>query len=107
MTGRIAALSLLWKLPNAGLWILSVFRSGVAFERGHGKVFYFRPGHETYPIYFDKNVLKVIGNAVRWAKPLIFQEHNAPNAQPLEKIRTINPHSVGAGIVRDLSGKAK
>ena len=64
LTGRIAALSLLWKLPNAGLWILSVFRSGVAFERGNGKVFYFRPGHETYPIYFDKNVLKVIGNAV-------------------------------------------
>ncbi len=84
-----------------------VFRSGVAFERGHGKVFYFRPGHETYPIYHDKNVLKVISNAVRWANPLIFQEHNAPNAQPLEVIRTINPHAVGAGIVQDLSGKAK
>jgi trehalose utilization protein len=46
-----------------------VFRSGCAFKRGKGKVFYFRPGHETYPIYYDKNVQKILGNAVRWAAP--------------------------------------
>lgn len=45
-----------------------VFRSGCTFRRGAGKVFYFRPGHETYPIYHDQTVLKVIANAVRWAK---------------------------------------
>ena len=45
-----------------------VFRSGCTFRRGAGKVFYFRPGHETYPIYHDETVLKVITNAVRWAK---------------------------------------
>jgi len=43
------------------------FRSGVTYTRGAGRVFYFRPGHETYPSYHDANVLKVIENAVRWA----------------------------------------
>ena len=46
-----------------------VFRSGCAWRRGAGKVFYFRPGHETYPIFHDANVLRVIANAVRWAAP--------------------------------------
>ena len=47
-----------------------VFRSGCCYQRGQGKVFYFRPGHETYPIYYQQEVLKVIGNAIRWAKPV-------------------------------------
>ncbi len=46
-----------------------VFRSGVTFQRGSGKIFYFQPGHETFPTYYDVNVLKVIGNAIRWAVP--------------------------------------
>jgi trehalose utilization protein len=46
-----------------------VFRSGCCWHRGRGKVFYFRPGHESYPIFFDENVIKVINNAVRWAAP--------------------------------------
>ena len=46
-----------------------VFRSGCTFRRGKGKVFYFRPGHETFPIYHDANVQRVIANAVRWAAP--------------------------------------
>ena len=46
-----------------------VFRSGCTWQRGAGKVFYFAPGHETYPIYHDENVLRVIANAVRWAAP--------------------------------------
>jgi trehalose utilization protein len=46
-----------------------VFRSGVTFRRGAGKVFYFRPGHETFPIYHQKEVQTVITNAVRWAAP--------------------------------------
>ena len=46
-----------------------VFRSGCTWRRGAGKVFYFRPGHETYPTFFDKNVMKVINNAVHWAAP--------------------------------------
>ncbi len=47
-----------------------VFRSGCCWHRGQGKIFYFRPGHETYPIYYQKEVLTVISNAVRWAAKL-------------------------------------
>lgn len=46
-----------------------VFRSGLTYQRGAGKVFYFRPGHETYPTYHDANVQLVLQNAVRWAAP--------------------------------------
>lgn len=46
-----------------------VFRSGCTWTRGAGKIAYFRPGHETFPTYYDKNVLKVIDNAIRWAAP--------------------------------------
>ena len=45
-----------------------VFRSGCTFKRGMGKIFYFRPGHETLPIYYQKEVQLVLKNAVRWAK---------------------------------------
>ena len=44
-----------------------VFRSGVTYKRGAGNVFYFRPGHETYPTYFDVNIQTVLRNAVKWA----------------------------------------
>lgn len=64
-----------------------VFRSGVTFERGHGRIFYFSPGHETYPIYYNAQVIKVISNAVRWAAPRIIMEDKCPMVQPLEKIR--------------------
>ena len=47
-----------------------VFRSGCCFQRGQGKIFYFRPGHETYPIFHMPVVHKVIANAVNWAKPV-------------------------------------
>ena len=43
-----------------------VFRSGCVWRRGDGKVFYFRPGHETYAIYHDERVMRVITNAVYW-----------------------------------------
>lgn len=46
-----------------------VFRSGCTWRRGAGKIFYFRPGHETYPIYYDANVRRVLANAVLWAAP--------------------------------------
>ncbi len=44
-----------------------VFRSGCCYTRGKGRIFYFRPGHETYPTYHDANVQRVIANAARWA----------------------------------------
>ena len=46
-----------------------VFRSGCCWKRGLGKVFYFRPGHESYPTYYQKEVQQVIINAVKWAVP--------------------------------------
>jgi trehalose utilization protein len=46
-----------------------VFRSGCCYRRGAGKIFYFRPGHETYPTYYQPEVLRVIANGVRWAAP--------------------------------------
>lgn len=42
-------------------------RSGCCYKRGYGKIFYFQPGHETYPVFYNKNVQQVIINAVNWA----------------------------------------
>jgi trehalose utilization protein len=42
------------------------FRSGCVWQVGKGRVFYFRPGHETYPVFKQTEPLKVIENAVRW-----------------------------------------
>jgi trehalose utilization protein len=46
-----------------------VFRSGCTWKRGNGKIFYFRPGHEVYPIYHHPQVRLVLRNAVKWAAP--------------------------------------
>jgi trehalose utilization protein len=48
-----------------------VFRSGCTWRRGAGKIAYFRPGHESFPTYYDQNVLKIIANACNWAAPAI------------------------------------
>ena len=45
------------------------FRSGCVWQVGKGRVFYFRPGHETYPIYQQAEPLRVVENAVRWMSP--------------------------------------
>jgi trehalose utilization protein len=42
------------------------FRSGCLWTIGGGRVFYFRPGHETYPVYLEDKPLRVIENAARW-----------------------------------------
>ncbi len=44
-----------------------VFRSGCCFHRGRGRIFYFSPGHETYPVYHQAEVRRVIANGVLWA----------------------------------------
>jgi trehalose utilization protein len=66
-----------------------VFRSGCCFNRGAGKVFYFQPGHETLPTYYQPEIQQVIYNAVLWAAPV-----HGPKAttdgihipQPLENV---------------------
>ncbi len=56
-----------------------VFRSGCTFHRESGKIFYFQPGHESFPIFYDENVQLVLTNAVRWAAPVCKrQELNCP-----------------------------
>lgn len=47
----------------------NIFRSGLTYYRGIGKVFYFQPGHETNPIFHNKYVQRIITNAVYWVKP--------------------------------------
>ncbi|KMM37174.1 ThuA domain-containing protein [Guptibacillus hwajinpoensis] len=63
-----------------------VFRSGCTYKRGQGKVFYFRPGHETYPTYYHKDIQRVMKNAVAWAKPTTIAKPVYGNAKPLETI---------------------
>lgn len=67
-----------------------VFRSGCTYKRGNGKVFYFRPGHETYPTYYNKEIQRVIKNAVQWAKPVDRKRPVYGNAKPLEQITIKN-----------------
>ncbi len=47
-----------------------VFRSGLTWKRGYGKIFYFQPGHESFPIYYHPDVIRVLRNAVNWAAPV-------------------------------------
>jgi trehalose utilization protein len=65
-----------------------VFRSGCTWRRGKGKVVYFSPGHETFPIYHHPSVQRVFANAVMWAAPsgglYLGQGRNIP--QPLNPI---------------------
>lgn|SRR5690606_19230064 len=63
-----------------------VFRSGCTFTRGQGKIFYFRPGHETFPTYYNEHILKVISNGIKWAKPTMTATPVRGNAQPLEQL---------------------
>ena len=66
-----------------------VFRSGLTYQRGAGRIFYFSPGHETYPIYHNAAVQTVLRNAVHWAHnpaPAWKDVSVAPNV-PIEKAR--------------------
>jgi trehalose utilization protein len=63
-----------------------VFRSGCVWNRGHGRVFYFRPGHETYPIYHHPQIQTVLKNAIRWAAPTNRFPDDCPNPAPLEPL---------------------
>lgn len=65
-----------------------VFRSGCCWRRGNGKIFYFRPGHETFPTYYHPMVQRVIANAVRWARPEGVWIDACPNIkEPREEIQ--------------------
>ena len=76
----------------------NVFRSGGTLQRGNGRIFYFRPGHETFPTYYNQNVLKVISNGVRWCAPTVrfpYPTTHRPNAdeQISPKVRQTSPEA--------------
>ena len=92
--------------PEAQIVFLSwfeggeAFRSGVTLQRGNGRIFYFRPGHETYPSFHNENVLKIISNAVRWAKPSVRSEYpKTHRAESYEKISKKDVSFGKAGII--------
>jgi trehalose utilization protein len=80
-----------------------VFRSGLTWQRGAGRIFYFRPGHETYPTYHQPAVQQLLRNAVHWAhNPASAWEdvHLAPNVpvdRAPEKITARGPSLHKAG----------
>ena len=51
-----------------------VFRSGITYKRGNGKIFYFSPGHESYRIYDMPEIQKVLKNAIGWAAPAEYKD---------------------------------
>lgn len=67
-----------------------VFRSGCCYKRGSGKIFYFRPGHESFPVYYQQEVQKVIINGARWAAPAFYTEFTSGNTKPLEYLVKIS-----------------
>jgi len=56
-----------------------VFRGGCCFTRGAGRIFYFSPGDQEYPVYHHPDVQRVLANAVQWAAPRVRQ---APAGAP-------------------------
>lgn len=51
-----------------------LFRSGCTYTRENGKIFYFQPGHESFPTFYNENVQTIIRNAVRWVAPVYRSE---------------------------------
>ncbi|MCX6858293.1 MAG: ThuA domain-containing protein [Verrucomicrobia bacterium] len=67
-----------------------VFRSGATWTRGSGRIFYFSPGHEVYPIYHHPDVQRVIANGIRWAQPqseVTVRSRHVPVEQARERIQ--------------------
>ena len=60
-----------------------VFRSGCLWERGNGKIFYFQPGHETFPTYYVPEVQTIIRNAVRFVAPTYRQAITCPHVRKI------------------------
>lgn len=63
-----------------------VFRSGITYKRGNGRIFYFQPGHESYPTYHHPDIQQVIINGVHWCANGRDTYPAYGNHQPLEKM---------------------
>lgn len=66
-----------------------VFRSVCTWTRGNGRIVHIKPGHETFPIYYNENVQKLIRNAVDWCAPQVRQLSVSENVAPLEAVEEI------------------
>ena len=60
-----------------------VFRSGLLYERVNGKIFYFQPGHETFPTYHVPEVQSVIRNAVHFVAPTLRRAITCPHVRKI------------------------
>ena len=74
-----------------------VFRSGCCWRRGKGKVFYFSPGDQDYPVYHHPDIKRVLANAVLWARPEQSTDFAEPGvvSQPAPRF---NGRLVGEGV---------
>lgn len=62
-----------------------VFRAGCTWTRGHGKIFYFQPGHETNKSFRNEYVQRILKNAVKWVCPIRRDfELSCPGTEPVE-----------------------
>jgi trehalose utilization protein len=85
-----------------------VFRSGLTYRRGAGKIFYFSPGHEMYPIYHQPEIQTILRNAVTWAYSSaprwtgVDDAPNVPTEKAPEKIESRGPrlHADGEAGLR-------
>lgn len=62
-----------------------LFRSGCCYNRGNGKIFYFQPGHESYPTFYNKDVQTVIKNAVRYVAPSYRAKLECPQVEKIKQ----------------------
>ena len=62
-----------------------VLRAGCCYRRGYGKIFYFQPGHESYPTYHNPQIIRVIKNAIHWAYNDYRKEIDCPNIKKIEE----------------------
>ena len=72
-------------VPDALVFVSSfaggeVFRGGCCFRRGRGRIFYFSPGDQDYPVYHHPDVRRVLANAVRWAAPVDGERSGTPGS---------------------------
>ncbi len=64
-----------------------VFRSLMTWRRGHGRVVYFRPGHETYPTYHHPLVRRIVANSAAYAAARLRRDDSAcPNTAAFEPV---------------------
>ncbi|MEO0514724.1 MAG: ThuA domain-containing protein [Planctomycetota bacterium] len=85
-----------------------VFRSGCVWKRGAGKVFYFRPGHETFPIYHNPEIRRVIANGVKYVappeglqKPIVVQWNSPPREFGSEVKDGVVPYRDGSPNIKN------